>query len=222
MQSENFHKTDNRLYDYSSWVNENRDEYDYIISFIKPGSIIIDLGCGNGSLIQRLIKEKNCTVSGIELSDSGVQVCKSKNLNVTKGSIDQDLPFEDNSFDYAVCNVTLQMVMFPEKLMSEMKRIARFQVVSFPNFGFYKNRLDLLLKGIMPPKALFGYSWYNTGHIHLFSIKDFYTLINHVGGLKTEVHTFTKTKSPVSNYLMELIPNLFQLIPIFLLSKYDQ
>jgi methionine biosynthesis protein MetW len=221
MQPENFHKTDNRVYDYSSWTIENREEYDYIIDLIKDGSRIVDLGCGNGSLMQRLISEKNCIASGMEISDSGVEVCRGKNLNVIKGSIDRQLPYEDNAFDYAVCNVTIQMVMFPEKLLSEMKRVARYQVLSFPNFGFYKNRLQLLFKGVMPPKALFGYTWYNTGHIHMCSIKDFYALANATGGLKIEKHIFVKTGSPLKNFLMQLFPNLFQLYPVILLKKIN-
>jgi methionine biosynthesis protein MetW len=213
------HHTDNRKYDYSNWINDNREEYDYILELIKPGSSIVDLGCGNGSLMQRLINEKNCSASGMEISASGVEVCTSKGLSVIKGSIDQQLPYSDNSFDYAVCNVTLQMVMFPEVLLSEMKRIARYMVISFPNFGFYKNRLELFFGGTMPSKALFGYTWYNTGHIHMCSVKDFYTLVGVLGGLSIEQHNFTKTSSTLKNSLMKIFPNLFQLYPVILLKK---
>jgi len=215
------HHTDNRIYDYSNWVNDNREEYDYILELVKPGSSIVDLGCGNGSLMQRLIREKGCTAAGMEISSSGVDVCISKGLDVIRGSIDQRLPYRENSFDYAICNVTLQMVMFPEMLLAEMKRVARYLVLSFPNFGFYKNRLELLFKGSMPPKALFGYTWFNTGHIHMCSIKDFYSLVNVIGGLNVEQHNFTKTSGFVKNSLMQMFPNLFQLYPVILLKKTD-
>jgi methionine biosynthesis protein MetW len=83
---------------------------------------------------------------------------------------------ENKQFDYAICNVTIQMVMYPEVLLSEMKRISHYQIISFPNFANWRNRLDLLLKGRMPKPMLFGYDWYNTGHIHQLSLKDFLDL----------------------------------------------
>ncbi|MFO7445923.1 MAG: methionine biosynthesis protein MetW [Ignavibacteriaceae bacterium] len=213
------HQTDNRQYDYSSWENENRAEYDYIVNYVEMNKKVLDLGCGNGSLMQRLISEKKSDVTGIEISQSAVDVCRKKGLNVIKGRIDEKLPFEDNSFDYSVCNVTLQMVMFPEKTISEMKRVSRFLIISFPNFAFYKNRLELLFRGVMPHSSLFGYKWYNTGHIHLFSIKDFYELLDSIGNLEVIDHTFTKTGSNFKNSLMKIAPNFFQLIPIMLVKK---
>jgi methionine biosynthesis protein MetW len=87
----------------------------------------------------------------------------------------------DASFDYAICNVTLQMVMYPEVTLREMKRIAQCQIISFPNFAFLLNRLELLLLGRMPRRMLSGYSWYNTGHIHQFSIRDFLVLSKESG-----------------------------------------
>jgi methionine biosynthesis protein MetW len=83
---------------------------------------------------------------------------------------------DNKQFDYAICNVTIQMVMYPEVLVSEMKRIAHYQIISFPNFAQLLNRLDLLLRGRMPKPMLFGYDWYNTGHIHQLSVKDFLKL----------------------------------------------
>jgi methionine biosynthesis protein MetW len=211
---------DNRNYDYSERINEEREDYKYVVELVEEGSSIVDLGCGNGSLMQKLIAEKNVTAAGVELSPSGVEICRNKGLNVIRGRIDQTLPFKDNEFDYAVCNVTIQMVMYPEILLEEMKRISRYQVVSFPNLGFYKNRIELLFKGVMPGTVLFGFKWYNTGHIHLFSIKDFLTLIN-ISGLRPKAHLFEKSDNVLKNYLMKKLPNLFQLIPIFLLEKKD-
>jgi methionine biosynthesis protein MetW len=109
--------TDNRNYDYSEWINEDREDYKYVVELVEEGSKIIDLGCGNGSLMQKLIKEKRVTASGVELSPTGVEVCRGKGLNVIQGRIDEKLPFADNEFDYAVCNVTIQMVMYPEVLI---------------------------------------------------------------------------------------------------------
>ncbi|QQS38309.1 MAG: methyltransferase domain-containing protein [Ignavibacteriales bacterium] len=210
---------DNRKYNYDLPFNENRTEYDIVISFIKSNSLVIDLGCGNGALLHRLIKEKSVSAKGLELSPSGVEVCKAAGLDVQTGSIDQPLPFNDNTFDYAICNVTIQMVMYPEILLSEMKRIAKHQIISFPNFAFYKNRIDLLLNGRMPQNGLFGYQWFDTGHIHQLSIKDFELLVECVGGLEFLEKRSVEPGNPVKNFLIKSFPNLFEQIPVFLLRK---
>jgi len=209
---------DNRKYDYSNFSTEDRVEYSLITELIPEQSKVIDLGCGNGSLM-KLLERKNCTTTGIELSESGVEVCRSKALNVIKGGIDSSLPFTENEFDFSVCNVTIQMVMYPEILIQEMKRISGKQIVSFPNFGFFKNRFEFLFSGGMPESMLFGYKWYNTGHIHQLSIKDFYELVNRVEGLRILEMKFVKTNSIIKNLLMEKFPNLFLILPVFLMEK---
>lgn len=209
---------DNRNYSYSSEV-EKRDEYSIFIELIKPNSKVIDLGCGNGSLLSLLIEEKNITATGVEISESGVAVCKNKGLNVIKGRIDEPLNYDDNSFDYAICNVTIQMVMFPEILLKEMKRISKFQIISFPNFAFYKNRIDLLMNGRMPKPMMFDYKWYSTGHIHQLSINDFYELLNDIGGFRIVEIYLGKSNNPIKNFLLQKFPNLFQILTVFLLEK---
>ena len=210
---------DNRNYDYSTAFTEEREEYKLICELVEPNSKVIDLGCGNGSLLQKLIKEKNVTAEGVELSESGVEVCKAKGLKVHKGKIDEKLPFDDNSFDYSICNVTIQMVMYPEVLLNEMKRISKYQIVSFPNFAHYKNRLDLLFKGKMPKPMLFGYKWYNTGHIHQLSIKDFYELVDDVGGMKVLKIKNLMGPNPIKRFISMVIPNVFVPETIFLLTS---
>ena len=210
---------DNRNYDYSSSFIEERDEYKLILEMVEPNSKVIDLGCGNGSLLEKLIKEKNAAGEGVELSDSGVEVCKVKGLKVHKGKIDEKLPFENDSFDYSICNVTIQMVMYPEILMSEMKRISKYQIISFPNFTYYKNRIDLLLKGRMPKPMLFAYKWYNTGHVHQLSIKDFYELVEEVGGMKIIKRKYLTGSNTVKSTVASLFPNLFVPIIVFQLVR---
>ncbi len=178
------------------------------------------MGCGNGSLLKILKDKKNIQDHGIELSESGVEICKRKGLNVIKGSIDTKLNFEENAFDLAICNVTIQMVNYPEILLNEMKRISKKQIISFPNFGFYKNRFDLLFNGRMPRPMLFGYNWYSTGHIHQLSINDFYELVGEIKGLKIVQVVLEKSTNPIKNYFLNSFPNLFQVLPIFLLEKY--
>jgi methionine biosynthesis protein MetW len=211
---------DNRNYDYSSIESEERQEYSKIIELVSTNSSVIDLGCGNGSLLKILKDKKNIQEYGIELSESGAEICKRKGLNVIKGSIDNRLNFEENAFDYAICNVTIQMVNYPEILLNEMKRISKKQIISFPNFGFYKNRFDLLVNGRMPRPMLFGYSWYSTGHIHQLSLNDFYELVDEIKGLKIIQVVLEKSTNPIKNYFLNSFPNLFQVLPIFLLEKY--
>ncbi|WP_337871686.1 methionine biosynthesis protein MetW, partial [Ignavibacterium sp.] len=100
-------------------------------------------------------------------------------------------------------------------------RIAKFQIISFPNFAFYKNRIELLLKGRMPKKMLFGYSWYNTGHIHQLSIKDFEEFIENVGGFEIVERSFIKSNT-IKDKIVVLLPNLFMQFPIYLLRKTNE
>ena len=211
--------SDNRNYDYSLHSGEEREEYQTISNLVTLNSSVIDLGCGNGLLMKKLIAEKNVSCKGIEISESAVELCKKNELDVLLGSIDAELPFDNDSFDYSVCNVTIQMVKYPEVLLREMKRISKYQIISFPNFAFYRNRLDLLFHGRMPRPMLFGYNWYNTGHLHQLSIKDFNNLINEIGGLRIINSYHLKSKNPVINLLMTLLPNLFRTITIVLTCK---
>jgi methionine biosynthesis protein MetW len=209
---------DNRNYTFLDDSLGERSEYQLILDMISPKSKVIDLGCGDGVLLEKLINTKSVIGTGIELSPNGINICKNKGLNVIQGRIDEKLNFADDSFDYSICNVTIHMVVYPEILLSEMKRISKYQIISFPNFGFYKNRLEFLLKGGMPQHSLFGYKWYNTGHIHQCSITDFYSLINEIG-LKILEHKYINPRNPIKKVMMDLFPNLFQLVPIFLLTK---
>jgi methionine biosynthesis protein MetW len=209
---------DNRNYDYSSYPEFEREEYHIIAEMVLSNSKVIDLGCGSGILLKKLKDEKNIKETGLEISQSGVDICKQKGLNVFQERIDEPLQFENDSYDYSICNVTIQMVNAPEILLKEMKRISKYQIISFPNFAFYKNRIELLLKGKMPESTLFNYKWYNTGHIHQFSIKDFKVLIEEIG-LKIIDHKFVPANNGLKNFMMKISPNLFQQIPIFLTSK---
>lgn len=210
---------DNRKYDYSLYPDINRTEYQIILAMVKSGASVLDLGCGNGALLARLKKEKNIRETGIELVESGVEVCRQRGLNVQQGRIDEQLPFSDNQFEYAICNVTLQMVLYPEIVLKEMKRVAQYQIISFPNFAFWKNRIELLFAGRMPQKMLFGYSWYSTGHLHQFSIVDFHHLVHNIGGLSVIEQRFQTSQNVIKDFLAHTFPNLFLQVPIYLLQK---
>lgn len=207
----------NRKYDYTDNKIQYRGEYPIIEGLIEPNSKVIDLGCGNGSLLKLLKDKKNIQEYGIELAHSGVDICREKGLNVCQGIIDSPLDeIENKQFDYAICNVTIQMVMYPEVLLSEMKRIAHYQIISFPNFANWRNRIDLLLRGRMPKPMLFGYDWYTTGHIHQLSLKDFLDLAE-----KYDLTVYQQTHIGICGwigYIRKWNSNLFSTISVYLLK----
>jgi methionine biosynthesis protein MetW len=210
---------DNRNYDYTQFHDGARFEYPIITKMVSPGSRVLDLGCGNGALLEKLKNEKQIIETGLEISESGVFVCQQKGLHVRSGRIDEILPFESNAFDYAICNVTIQMVMYPEVLLKEMKRVAHYQIISFPNFAFWRNRLDLLFNGRMPQSMLFGYSWYSTGHIHQLSFTDFEKLVEVVGGMSVIQKIYDRPNDPLRRAIASAFPELFHLLGIYLLEK---
>lgn len=215
---------DSRNYNYNLEEEmSERPEYLYIGQWITPEAKVIDLGCGNCSLLAILKKKKNISEFGIDISKSGIAVCKKKGLRSRAGRIDvklEDIP--DNSFDFSLCNATLQMVMYPEVLLQEMKRISRYQIVSIPNFAFFRNRLELLLKGRMPKTMLCGYSWYNTGHIHQLSIKDFREFCSNNGLRIIDIAFINEEetiKGNIAGLLKKFRPNFFASLVIYLCTK---
>lgn len=199
---------DTRDYKYSLQSRRVRPEYGAILDLVPYESKVVDLGCGDGSLGELLIAQKKTQYFGFEISQSGVESAVAKGLSVIQGSLDNKLPYADQQFDFAICNVTLQMLMFPDLAFKEMLRVSQRQIVSFPNFGFYKNRIELLLRGKMPTPLLYGYKWYNTGHIHQFSYYDYLDLCreNH---LKVESVSFLNKKNLLKKLFIQVLPNLF-------------
>tara|TARA_B100001121_G_scaffold266506_1_gene249185 strand:+ start:437 stop:1033 length:597 start_codon:yes stop_codon:yes gene_type:complete len=151
-----------------------KPEFKIISDLINDGSNVLDVGCGDGVLMEFLIKEKNVDVRGIEISKSKVQNSISKGLTIIEGDAERDLKqFPDRSFDYVVLSQTLQAFLDPEKVINELLRIGKQAIVTIPNFGYWKIRLHLLLKGTMPVTRTLPDEWYNTPNIHLCTIKDF-------------------------------------------------
>jgi methionine biosynthesis protein MetW len=214
-------KNDNRLYDYSDCIEQDRAEYNIICDLVSDRSKVVDFGCGNGSLLKMLQLKKNITGIGYEISLSGVAACQDKGINAVCESIDKFHPeLKDREFDYAICNVTIQMVMYPELLLKEMVRVSRYQIISFPNFAYISNRLDLLIYGRMPQPMLYDYNWYSTGHIHQLSIVDFEKMIEATNGIKIVKRVGVPSRKFVlKNLISPLVPNLLEKIPIFLLDS---
>ncbi len=209
---------DNRHYLYSLNSISKREEFLMIKKIIPAGSKVIDLGCGDGTLLQ-LLKDKNINGEGIDISPTGVRSTRKKGIKASLGMIDASLPYNKKEFDFAICNVTLQMVMYPEILIQEMLRISKNQIISFPNFAFIVNRIELLLKGRMPKSMMGGYEWYSTGHIHQLSIADFIDHCNKKSIHIKDVHyIFPPRIFFIPNIILKFLPNLFASSVVFVIE----
>ena len=141
---------------------------------IKPGSKVLDLGCGNGELLARLIGHRNVQGQGVELNSEEIYQCVERGVPVFQADLDSGLAgFPDQSFDYVVLEETLQTLHRPIDVLREMLRVGRRGIVSFPNFAYWRVRLDLSLRGRMPITERLPHRWYDTPNIHLFSLQDF-------------------------------------------------
>lgn len=157
-------------------AGEQRTDFDVISRWIPKQSHVLDLGCGDGSLLAKLIAEKQVTGYGVELNDANVHVCVQKGLRVLQQDLEGGLTFfEDNSFDVAILSLTLQAVHKTEAMLREITRVGKTAIVSVPNFGYWPHRLAVL-KGRMPVSKTLPYQWYNTPNVRVLTMSDFIQL----------------------------------------------
>ena len=153
-----------------------KKEFKVISDLIEETSRVLDVGCGDGELMKYLFENKNVNIRGLEISKKSVQNCLSKGLTVIEGNAENDLvQFPENSFDYVVLSQTLQAFINTEKVVNELLRVGKKAIVTIPNFGHWKTRLQLLTKGTMPVNETLPNEWYNTPNLHMCTIKDFFT-----------------------------------------------
>ena len=159
-----------------------RGDLAVIADFIRPGARVLDVGCGDGHLLELLQADKQVDGRGIEISQRGVNECVSRGLSVIQGDADTDLVYyPDRGFDYVVLSQTLQATRNPKAVLTDLLRIGERAVVSIPNFGHWRMRLDLLFHGRMPVTEELPYSWYDTPNIHFCTIRDFVNLVDDIG-----------------------------------------
>ena len=159
-----------------------RIDLQVIADLISPGSRVLDVGCGDGDLLSLLAAEKQVDGRGVEISQQGVNVCVSRGLSVIQGDADTDLIYyPDKGFDFAVLAQTLQATRNPRDVIEQLLRIGDRAIVSIPNFGHWRMRLQLLFKGQMPRTKELPYTWYDTPNIHFCTIRDFVLLCEEFG-----------------------------------------
>ncbi len=194
-----------------------RRDLKLIADLIRDEEKILDVGCGEGSLINYLQKQKNVDCRGIELSQNGVNKCVTKGLSVIQGDANFDLKdYPDGAFSTVILSQTIHAMLLPDVTLSDLIRIGDRAIVSLPNFGYWKIRLNLLFSGTMPKNKILPYEWYNTPNIHLCSIRDFENLCKKMKLNIKEKILLDEKGEKINNLYFR---NLFSFQGIFCLSK---
>ncbi len=196
-----------------------KKEFKVIADLLPVNVSVLDVGCGDGSLMSHLMKEKNIKVRGLELEKENVQKCIYKGLSVIEGNAETELhQFPNQSFDYVVLSQTLQAFYNPEKVLRELLRVGKSVVVSIPNFGYWKVRTSLLFFGKMPVTKTLPNSWYNTPNLHMCTIKDLFHFCNEKKiKIKKVIGVNEDKTSEIKENNLE-IKNFFSKLGIFLIS----
>ena len=197
-----------------------RKDLDLIANLVEDNSKVIDIGCGNGELLNFLSKNKNSKIQGLEINQKKVNKCVSKGLSVIQGDADKDLGlYPEKSFDYVILSQTIQATLEPEKILTELTRIGKRVIVSIPNFGFWKVRLDLLLKGKMPITSKLNSTWFETENIHLCTISDFTDLCDQLNLKIKQTVTIASNKQKRFSGKPNKLANIFAEEAIFLIQN---
>lgn len=195
-----------------------RPDLDIIQKWIEPGSRVLDLGCGDGSLLNYLREHKKTVGIGLEIDETKIDACMAKGIHVIQQDLNKGLQnFESQSFDTVLLTQTLQAVHYPDVLIDEMLRIGKNCIVTFPNFGNWKSRAHLALKGRMPVSEYIPYEWYDTPNIHFCTVRDF-DVFCHERHINVITRTVVDYKHRDS-WIIRALPNLLSEIAIYHFSR---
>ncbi len=189
-------------------------EHRAILKWVRRSSSVLDLGCGDGALLDLLVHEKSVRAQGIEIDEQAIYQCVAKGLSVFHEDIDHGLSdYSDQSFDYVVLNQSFQQVKNPDIVLKEALRVGREVIVGFPNFAHFLARLQIFFKGKTPVTPFLPYEWHDTPNLHFLSISDFIGYC-HRRNIKIKKSFFVGR-----NRRVKMFPNLFALVGIFLVSN---
>jgi homoserine O-acetyltransferase len=196
--------------------HRTRVDYEQIESLIAPNSTVLDVGCGDGQLLANLIRDKGIQGEGIELSQEFVLDCVCRGLPTIQQDIEEGLDYyADKSFDYVILSQTVQTLRDPEKVFTELLRVGKKVIVSFPNFAHWRCRVQLLLKGMAPVTQSLPFSWHDSPNIHVVSLKDFDAFVAKLGAKVEKRVPLAKTRKKA----VRIAPNLFAEQAIYVTSR---